>query len=424
MPDDFFGGYMLNPLDFPNWQPIGAMEGEDMFDFSPTESEDPVNMLPSKPWQSAIQDPAQEAFQFPFQFPMQDASGGEGGQYAPVDVPEDLLQEAGMSGLPVDENASQTNESMTQQQGMLGDIENEQLWGDVAKMMNPMGMSPSDEPMPSTVEDMFGTSSMQQANAMMNPQGVAQAEEETIPQSVQGMFGAALLDMQQAQQMMNPTDAAPSDLPIPGTIEQMYGASPMEQARQMMNPAGEAQAEEAPIPQTVEGMYAHDTMADQVQKMMNPQGAEPSDEAIPQTTEGMYDASAGSPIFAEPTYAPEETEEDEGKPDKPPREHQIDFNKSLLSNVWAAAKQQSETEDWGVVGDILQNINPNKSLAQNILDWGAKKESSPVVEQTEQAGEKGIDKASAPVVGGQVAELVGADVLPSVTEILTILGSL
>lgn len=56
-------------------------------------SNDPILGLPQTPYLLPIQDPAQEAFQFPFQFPSQDASGGEGGQYAPVDVPENELQE-------------------------------------------------------------------------------------------------------------------------------------------------------------------------------------------------------------------------------------------------------------------------------------------------------------------------------------------
>lgn len=48
--------------------------------------------LPRTPFQFAVQDPAQDAFQYPFQFPPQDPGQGNP-QYAPVDVPENELQQ-------------------------------------------------------------------------------------------------------------------------------------------------------------------------------------------------------------------------------------------------------------------------------------------------------------------------------------------
>jgi hypothetical protein len=71
---------------------------------------EPLESLPEEPFQTAIQDPAQESFQFPFQYPSQDPGQGEG-QYAPVDVPENPLQEISdpfevMNALDQDEGSS------------------------------------------------------------------------------------------------------------------------------------------------------------------------------------------------------------------------------------------------------------------------------------------------------------------------------
>lgn len=433
----FFNGDFLNPLDFPNWQPIGAMEAEDMFDFAPVDSSDPVNMLPAMPRQSAIQDPAQEAFQFPFQFPMQDMSGGEGKQYAPVDTPENILQEAGMTGMSVDENASETNETMSQQQSVMGDIDSSELWGDVARMMNPAGALPSDEGLPSTVEEMFGASAMEQTQQMMNPLGVSPADEGEIPQSVDRMFNMS--SMGQAQQMMNPANELPSDENIPGSVEQMFGTSSMQQAQAMFNSAGELPSPEIPIPQTIESMYptpTYDPSGEmrEAQNMLNAQGVEQSNADIPGSVESMFGTTyqeqvARDKIYDPATYEVQEPENKDNDPMYDPDTYgtrnnfELDPSRSLLVNVWNALETESRTEDWGILGDILQNVNPSKSVLQNILDASKReRDASPVESNVSETSNAGVDVTAPSVSIGGIIEMIGADVLPKIAEVLKVIG--
>jgi len=405
MMSNFFNDDFINPLDFPNWQAIGSMDVEDMFERGNVETEDPSDMLPMMPRQSAIQDPAQEAFQFPFQFPMQDFSGGEGKQYAPVDVPENELQEMGMVNL-VDETASETNQGMTQEQGILGDIELPELLGNVEKAMRGDLAATFETESMIDVEDMFGEartapSAMQEARAMMNPQDEAQALEESIPSS----------------------------------IESMYGVSMAEQTRQMMNPQGEAQAIEEPLWSTVESMYGVSAMQ-QSQRMMNPQNEPPSDEPIPQTVEQMYQTTYDEQVARNRMYDPESY--DLKEPPNPadqmydPEQYDlqepvgIDPNKSIMLNLWNALEQQSLTEDWGLFGDILQEINPSQSLVGNLVDMAARSLSSansPTATQAESLAESGTDTQAPAIVTGKIAEAAGLDTWSS-SSLIEVIGSI
>jgi hypothetical protein len=70
------------------WEQIqGQMSSDSSWEFS----QDPILGLPKTPYQSAQIDPAQDPFQYPFQFPSQDPVMA--GQYSPVDLPENQLQQ-------------------------------------------------------------------------------------------------------------------------------------------------------------------------------------------------------------------------------------------------------------------------------------------------------------------------------------------
>jgi hypothetical protein len=353
--------------------------------FGEEATDDPIDMLPKPTWQSQIQDPAQEAFQFPFQFPSQDLSGGEGGQYAPVDVPENLLQEAGGSGLLVDENAKETGESLTEQQGILGDIVLPELVEDTSRMMDAENASSS----------MVGG----------NDEGGMMATPELTSEEIADVGKKARQPDLAFGDLRQPSDVDSMSNNIEGGLMgDMYGdftAPPPSlamQAQSMMNPQGEAPSDEA-IPGTVEQMYG-ETPMQQANRMMNPQMETPSDAPI-----------LPPPMFGSTVGTTPQTEDDTDTPFTP------DVNKTLLRNLWDYFEQDSLTNDYGLIGEMFQRADPDKNFLENavmLLSQQAERE-SPVTNQAKTMEATGADKSAASIATGKIIEAAGLDVLPTVS---------
>lgn len=401
MPRNFFNGDFLNPLDFPNWQPLGMMDAEDMFEMGNVETQDPIEMLPMTPYQSAIQDPAQEAFQFPFQFPSEDVSGGEGGQYSPVDVPENILQESGMQSSWVDATSKETGSAMTEQQGVMGDLELVELIGNVERsdeaqvanesasmvgenfeggqMSTPL---PSDEeltrlaqqvPIPTVnYNDLRTTSDFEPwTNYNEGGQlGEMTPTDEMIRELAAENIQEPLSSMEQAQAMLNPLQVEPSEESIAQGVKEMYGTTGAEQAER-------------------DRMYDPATYAKVVNPLSDPDNPD-------------YDAM----------YDPEKY--GEVKP------YEFNVHQSLVRNIWGILEQESATRDWGLVGEILQGVDPSKSLVANLLeqaDHDRPGNDSPVTNQTETMAQTGADTAAPKIATGKLLEALGLDVMPKATLI-------
>lgn len=391
----FFNGDFLNPLDFPGWQPIGAMDVEDMFEMGNLEFSDPVEMLPMMPRQFEIQDPAQEAFQFPFQYPMQDPSGGEGGQYAPADVPENMLQEMGATSLPIDETAKETGESMTEQQGGLGDIQLPELMNNVERMMQAQEANPSI----SMVGENFEGGQM--GAPYPTDEELARMAEQARPPlthfndlRTQDDFNAMTNEIEGALiGDMSPTDDMIRELAQQNAQEIL---SPIEQAQAMFNPQQELPSEEN-IPQSVEQMYGV-TADEQIERHRM---YDPATYAIQVPELSDQDREDYDAMYDPESYG-------ERKPFQP------NLHQSLLQNVWEFAEQQSLTEDWGLIGGILQNINPSESLVANVLNLITTNDS--VSNNSEALSKSGSDNQATDIVNGKIVEAMGLDIQTVLAE--------
>ena len=369
-------------------------------------AEDPIQGLPKTPFQFAVEDPAQDPFQYPFQYPNEDPSGGAyGPQYAPVDMPENLLQEV-FDPLQEIDNLNPANR---QSEYYPGDSLVENAYDVTQKAME--FMQPFDSLLPSALDNHplmqmvdWAAAQLDNVSESLDPFDLTGAAKE------QAQVGFASLLGESEPRATSPTSFENvlssddfSNLGQGGASGAMLG----DQSASAEEIARASDASWQPTGDAVVSDMRGDSDFDNVD--LTPTIAVPAVDAIANDVRGAED-------FSDPGQA---TGQSLGEQYSDPGA--LGASMEGVLDAGFQAWDDLRTSDEGGMGYApSQEPDANSGLG-DLTDLG---DNSPVMDAIEKQSTQGVDVTTPQIQSGDVLETTGADVLPSVPDLMDIAAAI
>ena len=366
-------------------------------------AEDPIQGLPKTPFQFAVEDPAQDPFQFPFQYPNEDPSGGAyGPQYAPVDMPENLLQEV-FDPLQEIDNLNPANR---QSEYYPGDSLVENAYDVTQKAME--FMQPFDSLLPSALDN----------HPLMQMVDWAAAQLDNVSESLDAfdLTGAA---KEQSQVGFASLLGEEPRATTPTSFENVLSSDDFSNLGQggasgaMLGDQSASAEEIARAPgsnPTSEGMQNDlrgESDFDNVD--LTPTIAVPAVDAIANDARGAEDFSDIGQATGQPLG------------EQYPDPGQLSASMEGVLDAGFQAWDDLRTDDAGGMGYApSQEPDANSGLG-DLTDLG---DASPVMDAIEKQSTQGVDVTTPQIQSGDVLETTGADVLPSVPDLMDIAAAI